>query len=185
MFVDPKYKTEKMVDSKNGRPHLETAYIEKGDMLTAGGSSGPVNNRCRLVATNGNALSYVPVLWEEGDVMNGKNRIGVAALKEIRKQKGRSKLKVGENGGCVQIGGALHPLSEETFPDYLTITPKTVEGSLRLGINPKLLFDLAQSIGASTHIELEIPEDPHTGVRVTDPDDDRVLGIIMPMRLKG
>jgi len=178
MFIDKKYKIEKAVSTESYRPTLTSAFIEnKGE-------------ESKLIATNGNSLAMVPLVLDPEDKINGKNRLSVDAIKAIRKGNGRCTTGIDERmGDFVEIPGtstgfpSRFLLGAEEFPDYKQVIPETENCDYhKVGINPKLLFELSQAIGAKT-IELHLPKEPTGAIKVTDPDNNRVLGVIMPVRL--
>jgi len=172
MFIDKNFKTEKALSRDKTRTNINSAYLETG-------KNGP-----RLIATNGHILAIVPVTMEPTDDINGKNRLGAEALKAIRKNHGQCTVKA----DAVEIKNGESQtaflLGDEEFVDYKAILPDGDKTAYHaVGLDPHLLLELAEALGAKTLIELHFPKDPTGAIRVTDPANSNAVGVLMPKRL--
>ena len=132
-----------------------------------------------LVATNGRILAFVPCLDENTDAPTGGDGpiLTIQTMKDAKRAAGR-----GEQTGILLNGNAqvidgpaheLHPATTDwTFPDYKNVVP-TDAPAFTVGLNAKLLHELAQAIGSdelqiSFHRE-EIDHGPPDGPAMVRP----------------
>jgi DNA polymerase III sliding clamp (beta) subunit (PCNA family) len=141
-----------------------------------------------LVATNGHALAVLPVMADESEF----GPITVAAIIHGRKVAKSSKLADTEfktNGNYSFPDGSSLPLPDPSdvgeFPNWRQVIPDHGKNpvTLKLGLNPKLLFELAEAIDSPKGVILEFTDDM-SPVRVTGSSAEAVgnFGVIMPMR---
>ena len=147
-----------------------------------------------LVAANGSTLVVVPVEAHEDDV---SGPIATSAIKHARKLAGRdaiAEIRASEHDTRTADGGtAPRDRTGGDFPPYervLTKYQEKAEGFVTVALDVKLLWDIAQALGASKKdaaVVLTFPQD--TGkldpiqVRRCSLDADGSRGVLMPVRL--
>lgn len=133
-----------------------------------------------LVASDGRVIAVVPVIErDEGDT---DGYISVEALAAARKAsghwRGRDAVVLANSELTVPGAGVkmLRP-KESEYPNWAAVLPDKGRGKLRIGLNAKLLHNLADALGSEV-LWLEISE-PGNVVRV---DGQRgAYGAIMPV----
>lgn len=177
MRLDKKAKIEKAcAGSKDGRtrPVLQHPYLSK------------VGDDWRLIATDSYKLAMVPVEGHPDDV---EGFVSLDAIKAARKT---SYGEIVCNGECRVSGdGASYPRPTPGEPPRLDkiigdLVERDSSGSITIGLNAKLLHELAQAIGTEVvaiTIDTEVTRKP---LRVTAPAGDpaEAVGILMPVDLE-
>ena len=176
MYVSPDAKLEKLCPKGDARYGLENPYYD-------------AEAKC-LVATNAHALAIVPVeLHDDEEVSEGY--IPVDALKESRKGKALKGQLIAENGTVKTPGGPSWDRPEDgQFPTWRKLYPSDTP-VFALTINPQLLLNLAQAMGAGNRsnefVTLFFDSDPsdgddrprnNSGIAVQGPNG--AYGVIMP-----
>ena len=151
----------------------------------------------RLEATNSYAAVLVPCETEEGDE---SGLIPAEALKAQRKASKYSAASLSVNGDVrlsTPEGEQAWKKGEGRWPDFDKLMPEEYSG-FRIGINPKLLLELAQGIGSPENVVLEFAlqgdktegegvgyfPSPLRAVRVTTTQGTEAAhGILMPIRI--
>lgn len=145
-----------------------------------------------VVATSGTVLAVIVPQFANGET---PGYIPVDAIKRARKANGNNLVLQSKPDG-VEADGATFKRPDYTFPNWRQIMPDGSKHTLRLGIDVRRLWELAQAMGTEG-LELRmIPDDPsnnpimvkplttgtynNPGVKPADPD---AYGLIMPIRL--
>jgi hypothetical protein len=134
---------EKACSGDASRPVLNSVYLERME-----------DGRSRLLATNGRIAAIVPVLCEEGDA---SGYITADALKAARKAAGKLETaSFTANGVCKMPDGQEFARPDlGKYPNVNQVIPKN-ETAFTVRLDPELLYRLAESIGASRGVSLEI-----------------------------
>ena len=165
MIVDKKYKIEKAVSTDGTRYVLNHVYLDV--------------EKKRAVATTGRILAVVPCDIADDDVTG---MIPVDAIKAARKVKGLN-IVVGANGNCETLNGQTFKRPDGTFPKYEGVIPKHASGGIKISLNAKFLYQLAQATG-DDEVILDI-QDAGSAVIVTPYHrEPNAFGVIMPIRIK-
>lgn len=175
MYVDPKFKLDKIVSQDPTRPNLNSPYLDV--------------DKKRLVATNGYCLVMVPV--EEVD-QDTKGMIPLDALRAAGKGRMRSEIVA---NGDVKVLGVSYPRPQDKFPPIGHVLPRFKEGAegtiTTIGVDAQYIADLAKAMNAKqVKITINIdPENPRLAVE-TDPmlvepiHPNGATGVLMPCRVK-
>lgn len=146
-----------------------------------------------IVATSGSVLAVIVPENAKGETAG---HIPVDAIKRARKAAKGSVLLFADDKGVV-ADGATFARAPHKFPNWRAIMPKGDKHTLRLGLDVRKLWDLAQAMGTEG-LELRlIPGDPsknpvmvtplttgnhsNPGVPPANPD---AYGLIMPIALE-
>lgn len=146
-----------------------------------------------LVATDGRRIAILPVTVEEGECSGW---VSTDALTAARKSAGKRGIaQIHCNGAC-ETGGVRYPRPElGKFPNWRMVIPKPEGKTVRLGINPRLLVELAKALGSEECVTLEMEVVPEgyehagtvmSGMKVTPSKESRcqgAFGVIMPIRI--
>lgn len=173
-------KIEAVASTDASRPVLHSPYLEVAD------------GHGTLVATNGFALVALPVEVTEHDVSGW---VSIPALVAARKFAKRSDTaEVSCNVACTGWDGVSYPRPHATpanapadhipsrFPNWRQVVPdKDRQTLLRVSLNPALLMDIAQALGAGEGVTLEFVDELDS-IRVTGCGGKAGFGILMPMR---
>lgn len=166
-------KVEKAVaGNKDGRYSIQNAYLDCED------------EQPYLVATDGHILVAVPVEADKAE----HGFISPDALKAARKGKG-DVISVSCNGNLALPDGQTFPRPDSqgvTFPRWRAVMPKADRPYVvKIGLNPTLLKNLADAMGAET-VCLEIETATHA-VKVTslrcEEGCKESIGVIMPVKV--
>lgn len=152
---------ERVASRDASRPVLSHVYLN--------------TERARLEATNTYAAALVPVEIEEGD---DSGLIPAAALKAQRKASKYAAASLGVNGKvtlATSEGEQTWLKGEGQWPDFDRLTPAEFS-SFRIGLNPKLLLELAQALGNPECVTIEF-------ARVADKEEGEGVGAF-PAALK-
>lgn len=151
-----------------------------------------------LVATNGKAIAYIPAdeLQMDPQHPDTPGYIPISAIKEARKQKRAAEGYVSAISDKAVVDGTKaeyprNPRNHE-FPKVALAENFALENHaknhIKISINPELLWNLAQAIGAETGVGLEIPCD-ETGVPNLDGikvvgkfNHSQAHGVLLPLR---
>jgi DNA polymerase III sliding clamp (beta) subunit (PCNA family) len=146
-----------------------------------------------IIATQGMSMAIVPVESDESDV---SGFVSPTALAMARKQ-----ARKGEGGAEIYLNGSqlladktvlVRPSEESNgrFPNWQQVVPKMESeayGTIRIGLNAKLLWELAQAIGSEC-VCLSI-KDANSPLIVTPSGGSKPVacrdakGILMPLRV--
>jgi DNA polymerase III sliding clamp (beta) subunit (PCNA family) len=171
--IDPKYKLEKVVSKDETRTNIT---VIKLDATTRFGQCA--------VATNGRSMAIVPVEFDQGSAPNDKGLINVEALQASRKVK-HAAGNMTLNGAIELPDGRKFPrpsAADHSYPNWEAVLPKE-KATLSVGVNAKLLLELAQAIGSET-VRLDFI-DALSPITVTPCGYNAQggHGVIMPMRI--
>ena len=134
----------------------------------------------KLIATDGKRMAIVTAEAEEGDT---SGFVSPEALKEYRRQAKKSAVSLLVNGK--QIVGPFsldRPTQEQVgnFPNWQAVLPtKNDKVTLKIGLNAKLLWELAQALGSEGVVTLELRDDK-SAVSVSTANGD---GLLMPFKI--
>lgn len=141
----------------------------------------------RVAATNGKALAILPAEVEEGD----HSAIIDAGLWAEKRRKGEM-VAATINGCATMPNGKVFPNMECHYPDVDQVIPKFNGKTVKLCIDPKLLFTLAEAMGRdndNTGVMLEMQANEKglvvDYISVTNNIDfngEKAIGVIMPTR---
>ena len=172
MKIPKQCKLEKVVSKNASHEALQHVLIEN------------IDGEAVAVATDGRRLAIVPVTICEEDQIDGPKLIGPKALTEARKQAKQAKEStIGLNGAARMPNGECHPIREDlNFPNWRQIVPQGGEYQT-VRLDAKLLFELAQAIGAvDNRITLQIPVGNPCGPVVLEEKTTGAKGILMTCR---
>ena len=173
MEISKTAKIEKAMSSDVTRLNVSTASLCKGP-----------DGKPALVATDGHVLAICPVEADESEF----GLVTKEALIHGRKlAKGSAPVRFTANSGFGFDDGSTLPRPTAAdlgdFPSWQQVIPEAAP-EISIGINPKLLLDLAHAIDSSKGVVLEI-KDGSSPISVRpfgDANENR--GVIMPMRVK-
>ena len=140
-----------------------------------------------LWATDSYSLTRIPVEVEDGDV---DGFVTADALKMARKASGKNRPAIIGANGSQTVGEVTMPRPElGEFPNTEQLIPSDDREEIVIGLNPKLLLNIAQALGADT-VRIRIDADsPNMKPYVIEAlqgsslkGDDR-MGLLMPVRL--
>ena len=148
----------------------------------------------RLVATNGHSMAVVPVALDKGDTTGP---IMPQALKEARKLASKDvPVSLKANGQIELSNGATQPRPDvgEFVPYEVVLETSRSENPFEVSFDAKLLWDLAQAIGAGGRdanasqviCTFHGDNDP-IKVRLARDigcSEDQPFGVLMPARVK-
>ena len=172
-------KIESAVDSKDMRDHLSEPYLD-------------VENE-RLVATNGKILSAIKVEVEPDDVSGYISKDALVAARKIAKTYKEETIEIRANGSLeLKNGDKFNRPNVGTFPNIdniLNMLETDPAKTIRLGINAKLLLDLAKSLANATQevvLDLVVDENNQVSSAINvsvakQGKDDKA--VIMPIRI--
>ena len=176
MKIQKQFKIEKVASRDEARPVLNSVHINAD------------GENAFAVATDGKRLAVVPIDLDSGD-LSGENsprqvNMPLAAIKAARKFGGNGKsappISIQLNGEARLLDGSTHPYESGTYPNWKAVMPSPEAANLRVTINAKYLFELAEAIGSAESVTLHI-EDSISAIRVTGEHQDAV-GVLMPRR---
>jgi hypothetical protein len=135
-----------------------------------------------LVACDGHILAVVPVLAFHDDTSGPISGDALALARKNAKKTDAASVRA--NGSLVLADGATLPRPEQEgyYPNWEQIleSSKSQEPTVTLGLNAKLMADLAEALGSNKGvIKLEIT-DANSAIRVST---DKGYGLIMPARI--
>ncbi len=135
-----------------------------------------------VTATDGHVLAVRKV---EGE---GFDEPVLVPAELLQTRKNGDKI-IHKNGRLESVfGSRIADPIEATFPPCVDILPEVGEKYRAIGLNAKLLWNLARAICDpvnETHIVLLIPPDPHKSIPVLAMDPGDGFGVIMPVRVDG
>jgi hypothetical protein len=174
MQYDLKSRIEKVASKDQSRPALASCYLRAG---TAGTGT--------LEATDSYKFVRVPVVMDEGDV---EGFIPVEAFAAARKNRAGY---LNCNGSIEVPGGPTFPRQDcGQFPDSTRLFPEQPV-AFTVGLNAKLLYELAQGLGTDT-VQVSFVQgadgpDPLRPMIVTPANGlgiEGADGILMPIRVQ-
>ena len=172
-------KIESAVDPKGMREQLSEPYLD-------------VENK-RLVATDGKILTAIKVEVEPDDVSGYISKDALEAARKIARKDREDTIEIRANGSLeLKNGDKLNRPDLGTFPDIdniLNMLETDPAKTIRLGINAKLLLDLAKSLANATQVViLDFVIDDNNAVTsainvsvAKQGSDDKA--VIMPVRI--
>lgn len=169
----PNRKIEKVVSKNDSRYYLENPYLDTDSSV--------------IVSTNGQVMAVCPVELDEEDT---SGPISTESLKAALKASPAKKLvdktaNIKANGSLVLDNGQVFPREELTqkWVDYKRVIPDASKAEIVIGLDAKLLKDLADAIcePGTSQIRLKII-DHNTAVYVDSKGSD-CYGVIMPVRI--
>ena len=172
-------KIESAVDSKEMRLHLTEPFLD-------------VENK-RLVAPNGKILTAIKVEVQPEDVSGYISKDALEAARKIARKDKEDTIEIRANGSLeLKNGDKLNRPDLGTFPDIdniLNMLETDPAKTIRLGINAKLLLDLAMSLANATQeVVLDLVVDKNNQVSsainvsvAKQGSDDKA--VIMPIRI--
>lgn len=172
-------KIESALDSKDMREHLSEPYLD-------------VENE-RLVATNGKILTSIKVEVEPEDVSGYISKDALESARKIARKDKEDTIEIRANGSLeLKNGDKLNRPDLGTFPDIdyiLDMVETDPAKTIRLGINAKLLLNLAKSLANATQVViLDFVIDDNNAVTsainvsvAKQGSDDKA--VIMPVRI--
>ena len=172
-------KIESAVDPKDMREQLSEPYLD-------------VENK-RLVATDGKILTAIKVEVEPDDVSGYISKDALEAARKIARKDREDTIEIRANGSLeLKNGDKLNRPDLGTFPDIdniLNMLETDPAKTIRLGINAKLLLDLAKSLANATQVViLDFVIDDNNAVTsainvsvAKQGSDDKA--VIMPVRI--
>ena len=141
----------------------------------------------KLIATDGKKLVAIPVEREDGD---SDGPIDCSAFKLSRKTSSEFS-KISANG-CLKVqtkdGEITMPrknLDGYSFPQWQKVLPNPDRGGIKIGLNAKFLYEIAQALGGD-RVVIEIL-DADSPIIVKGSDDHYIegsIGVLMPVRIK-
>jgi len=164
--IEPQYRLEQItkVSRQEARENIAVIKLETSKRF---GSCA--------VATNGRSLAVVPV---EGEHDHGL--LSDEALKASRQGKYKSDL-ICLNGNLETNGKSFPRPEVGMFPNWEAVLPKE-KAKFSVALNPKLLLELAQAIGADA-VRLDFI-DESSAITVTNNASSKPgFGLLMPMRI--
>ena len=172
-------KIESAVDSKEMRLHLTEPFLD-------------VENK-RLVATDGKILTAIKVEVEPDDVSGYISKDALVAARKIAKKYEEETIEIRANGSLeLKNGDKFNRPDLGTFPNVDNILNNLETDpakTIRLGINAKLLLDLAKSLANATQeVVLDLVVDENNAVSsainvsvAKQGSEDKA--VIMPIRI--
>jgi len=162
MKIEKKYQLNRIVGKEGESPVvLQHILFEKG----------------KLVASNGHVLAVVPVKHEETDIE------GYLTAESIKKANSNHGYINPSTDSLGYADGSTDPRPKDAgnYPSYEMVIPKE-EPVITIGLNPKLLLDLAMALDSKEPIILEIyGEEKPIGIKTLSGLES---GVIMPIRIK-
>lgn len=156
MKIGKEYKLENILD--NTREVLNSVYVYQ-------------NGQSWAVATNGKALAKVPVTLEAGELEKGNSVLG----SDFKFQRQNPAVKKQDH-----VFHFLQPLNSE-YPTIENVFPAKENIKIEIGINAKMLKDLADALGSGDCVKLSIT-DEKTAIIVKALTSD-AIGLLMPSRI--
>ena len=142
-----------------------------------------------LIATDGQRLVAIPVELEEGD---SDGPIDCSAFKLSRKTSSGEKLSKISANGCLKVhtkdGEITMPrknLEGYSFPQWQKVLPNPDRGGIKIGLNAKFLYEIAQALGGD-RVVIEIL-DATSPIIVKGSHENYIegsIGVLMPVRIK-
>ena len=143
----------------------------------------------KLIATDGQRLVMIPVEREEGD---SDGPIDCSAFKLSRKTLSGEKLSKISANGCLKVqtkdGEITMPrknLEGYSFPQWQKVLPNPDRGGIKIGLNAKFLYEIAQALGGD-RVVIEIL-DANSPIVVKGSNENYIegsIGVLMPVRIK-
>lgn len=142
----------------------------------------------RLIATNGVALAVVPVVLDSADI---GGTIDVRALPVAARgsKKRPGHIRMNSNGSTTtdphtDVECDWPKPKTTDFPKWRAVVP-TSTPTHAVGINPALLWDVVQAIGATDFVVLELREKGEPLVVRPVSDDYERFGVLAPVHIDG
>jgi len=143
----------------------------------------------KLIATDGQRLVAIPVELEEGD---SDGPIDCSAFKLSRKTSSGEKLSKISANGCLKVqtkdGEITMPRKDfngYSFPQWQKVLPNPDRGGIKIGLNAKFLYEIAQALGGD-RVVIEIL-DATSPIVVKGSNENYIegsIGVLMPVRIK-
>ena len=143
----------------------------------------------KLIATDGQRLVAIPVELEEGD---SDGPIDCSAFKLSRKTSSGEKFSKISANGCLKVetkdGEITMPrknLEGYSFPQWQKVLPNPDRGGIKIGLNAKFLYEIAQALGGD-RVVIEIL-DATSPIVVKGSNENYIegsIGVLMPVRIK-
>ena len=143
----------------------------------------------KLIATDGQRLVMIPVEREEGD---SDGPIDCSAFKLSRKTLSGEKFSKISANGCLKVqtkdGEITMPrknLDGYSFPQWQKVLPNPDRGGIKIGLNAKFLYEIAQALGGD-RVVIEIL-DANSPIVVKGSNENYIegsIGVLMPVRIK-
>jgi len=172
MKLGQQYKIEEVASKDKNRLALQYPHIQKTD-----------DGKFVAVATNGSAMACVPVEdAEPGEV----GPVPIEAMKRSRKGRnlGVVVLSASADKQAKTLDGTSNAIPTD-LPPYpawqQVVPPKDMKVMLKVGLNAKMLLEVAHAIGSDGPVTLEF-QDGLSPIRVTREGDKDAFGVIMPLR---
>lgn len=138
----------------------------------------------RLVATDGHMLCSIPVEVQEGDTTGPIQPDAFAMARKDQRKSGTVEIKA--NGSVALPNGVTYERPNVgQFPDYAQVIPEANRDGFKIGLDARLLYDLAVAIGSEKGraiVTLCFGKDSADPIRVTRSDNEAV-GVLMPCRI--
>jgi hypothetical protein len=185
MKLDPRYKIEKVACKNDDRPNLHCVYLDT-DGAPAVPGSGDRTLAGKLVATDGRAMAVVPCHVEHDET---PGPLPVEAAKAARS------CSLGATAAPDEVlehltGNKLTRNKNVDFPPWRMVVPAPSDDDFIVGIDAKLLLELADAIGAENRatkqriVKLRIPRSGVDPITVEPNNNlDGSYGLIMPCRV--
>ena len=143
----------------------------------------------KLIATDGQRLVAIPVELEEGD---SDGPIDCSAFKLSRKTSSGEKLSKISANGCLKVqtkdGEITMPrknLNGYSFPQWQKVLPNPDRGGIKIGLNAKFLYEIAQALGGDrVVIEILNATSPIVVKGSHENYIEESIGVLMPVRIK-
>jgi DNA polymerase III sliding clamp (beta) subunit (PCNA family) len=145
----------------------------------------------QVITTNGHALACIPVELEEGDVAGHISAEGLKQARKVDKRATHASLHL--NGNLKLDNGVEMPRSTlkggHEFPNWRQVLPSNDGYTVSFALNAKLLYELAQSMGAEGVVLSFKADRAPILVRPTSlannghPACPEAKGVIMPLRI--
>ena len=169
MKIDKTTKIYKSCDKAGNRPVLSGCFLTKD-----------INNRSILVAADGYKLAVVHVSESESDTH--ESIIPLEAVKLATKD---NKTFIAVNGNVQVMAMGKDTITtfdkiEGTFPNYSLLIPKPETSEYRIGLDAKLLFELAESLGTDKVILTFHGAASPIGVKAMSGNDEDDYGLLIP-----
>jgi hypothetical protein len=141
-----------------------------------------------LIATDGRKLVAIPVELEDGD---SDGPVDCSAFKLARKTVSGEKFSKISANGCLKVqtkDGEItmqRSFKETTFPAWEKVLPDPDRGGIKIGLNAKFLYEMAQALGGDC-VVIEIL-DATSPIVVKGSNENYIegsIGVLMPVRIK-
>lgn len=169
----PNRKIEKCVSKNDARYYLENPYLDTESSV--------------IVSTNGHIMAVCPVELDKEDTSGSISTESLkAALKACTERTIKNKTaNIKANGSLVLDNGQVFPRIELTqkWVDYKRVIPDASKAEIVIGLDAKLLKDLADAICEPGNSQIRLKITDHNTAIYVDSKGSDCYGVIMPVRI--